>query len=61
MGRTVQPRVSFQADIAFLTRMIRAVEIDKRIKPDKRKKLIGTISELQALFMEIERERLASK
>lgn len=59
MGRTVQPRVSFQADIAFLTRMIRAVEIDKRIKPEAKKKIIRLISELQTLFMEIERERLS--
>lgn len=61
MGRNVKIRISFQADIAFLTRLSRAVELDKAISAPDRKELIGCISSLQLMLMKIERDRLNKK
>lgn len=61
MGRNVKIRISFQADIAFLTRLSRAVELDTTIPKERKKKLIGAIAGVQFALMEIERDRLNGK
>lgn len=58
MGRSVKVRISFQADIAFLTRLSRAVEMDPQIDKGTKKQAIGLIVQTQSLLMEIERKRL---
>jgi len=51
MGRRVKIRTSYQYDAMFLTRLIAAVEGDKKRSPEWRKTVISHLQEVVALFL----------
>lgn len=58
MPRTVQQRVSFQADIGFLTRLSQAVEIDERMTDNEKRQALALINSLSIVFHKVEARRL---
>lgn len=59
MPRTVQPRVSFQGDIGFLSRLSQAIELDGHMTPDEKQTAIRGISEVSRVLHGAEIRRLS--
>jgi hypothetical protein len=58
MGREVKIRASYQADVGFLTRLSRAIELDKKMPSGRKKRVMIAISTLQSEFLDESRSRL---
>lgn len=57
MPRTVKQRVSWVADLGFLTRLGVALEMDKTISIPLKKEIARTLNDLCLLFHKAEAER----
>ncbi len=53
MPRDVKIRDSYQADVAYLSRLARAVEKDRKIVDAERKKLLNTINGLMMSLLNL--------
>jgi hypothetical protein len=51
MGRPVIIRASYVNDAQYLTRIARAIEMDKARSPEWRRKALSLLEELTGLFM----------
>lgn len=60
MPRTVQQRVSFQADMAFLIRLSQAIEIDGHMTDTEKRQALTHINSLSMVFHKVEARRLSS-
>lgn len=58
MPRTVNPRVSFQADIGFLSRLSQAIELDGHMTPEEKKEAISALSKVSTVLHGVEIRRL---
>lgn len=61
MGREVKVRLSYQADVGFLTRLSRAVELDKKMPKGRKQKCMAAINALQSEFLAESRDRLSGR
>lgn len=61
MPRTVQMRVSFQADIAFLSRLAQAIEKDEFMTPEEKQRACHGLSQVSTVFHAVEMRRIESK
>jgi hypothetical protein len=59
MPKTVHTRVSFQNDIAFLSRLSQAVEKDEHMTPEEKRKACFHIAEVAQIFHGVEIRRLS--
>jgi hypothetical protein len=59
MPRVVQPRVSFQGDIGFLSRLSQAVELDQHMTPEEKREAISALSKVSTVLHGAEIRRLS--
>lgn len=59
MGREVKVRLSYQADVGFLTRLSRAVELDKKMPKARKRKVMEALNTIQSEFLAESRNRIA--
>ena len=58
MGRSPKIRLSFRDDIAFLLRLEKAVEDDKRLSVDDKREVIRKSAELRMVMSKVDQARL---
>jgi hypothetical protein len=59
MPRTVHPRVSFQGDIGFLSRLSQAVELDGHMTPEEKRDAISALARVSTVLHGAEIRRLS--